>query len=395
MEAISDLLPPHHLLSDLDVLRQRSEEAFKERQSRRRRSSRDGINISMPTSYIPRTKVIDTLTSSLLENQAILIKAPPASGKTSLSQLLFAHLFLSHTDVLPILVSCLDFNKKMTYLSKEGTEVESFETQFATKSGIKMSINECSEVVDDKKVVLIIDEAQLLYEVILTDIWENLKTGLRHNISIVFFAAYGERTRDSNVSTPYEFPRETIFGLKDLLCTQDEFESLICLLCPQLEGYEEAKHLTFHSCGGHVGLLTTVFNGLEEYSKSVIQRDPTVSERLSEDMVISFLISPRLAGEVRGSRSFSLNSHVNIDAQSSSLHQRLATLFLDRTEVPYTAEHNELIKSGILIVGTGDQGLDECISFSAPLIRRAFMSHMLDLRSGIADHSLQIPYNFD
>eukprot|EP01031_Cornospumella_fuschlensis_P037351 gene37351-45351_t len=388
MEDIADLKLPE--TSDLVTLRQRSRKAFDEQQSRRDCISRDGVNVSKPDSYVPRTKAIETLTSSLLQSHSILVRAPPATGKTSLSQLLYAHLFDTRTDVLPVLVSCLEFVKKNKYIC-EGAEVKTFEAQFANKSGTQMSIYELSGAVDEQ-VVIIIDEAQLLYEVILTDIWESLKSGLPRNIYIIFFAAYGESVRGSSVSTPYEFPRGTTFGLKDLLLTRDEFDLLTSRLCPHLDAYENAKHLTLHSSGGHIGLITTVFNALADYSKFVIQRDPTISERLSEDMVISFLFSPKLAGAVRDSRSFALNSHENVDVQSSSLCQQLATMFLDTTNVPYTAEHNELIKSGILIVSTDESGMDEVISFSAPLIRRAFMTHILDLqRSGVVDSLVQIP----
>lgn len=67
----------------------------------------------------------------LLEQRVVLIRAPPASGKTSLTQLLYLHLFEFYQDVLPILINCLKSDKS-----------KRFEEQFANKSGLGMNMDE-------------------------------------------------------------------------------------------------------------------------------------------------------------------------------------------------------------------------------------------------------------
>lgn len=343
--------------SDFQVLREKSRNSFDVLSKRRILGSRDGLDLKNIASFICRSEVVSCLENMVFEHREILIRAPPASGKTSISQLLYLHLLKSHEDKLPVLLNCLKFDKRRP-----------FEDQFALQSGLGMNMKDVAS--EGKDVIIIIDEAQLLYSSIETIIWDELKSGSADNLFFVFFAAYGEKVRNSETSTPYEFPKAAICGLKSLLLVRQEFEELVATLCPELNDFEVAQEQIFHSCEGHVGLVTTVLNELIDYSKEMVPKEGFSEIPLSEERVLKFLLSPRLADAIRSTRSFALDNSVPFETLNN-----IAMAFLDNPQVSYEPAHDKLIKSGIFVVKANE--LDSFITFSAPLIRRAFISFVL------------------
>jgi hypothetical protein len=234
-----------------------------------------------------------------------------------------------------------------------------------------MTIQAVQVASEEKQVIIIIDEAQLLYSSIETYIWGWLKSGSADNLCFVFFAAYGEKVRNSETSTSFEFPKTAMFGLERLLLAKIEFDELVTMLCPELNGFDVAREQIFHSCEGHIGLVTSVLNELIDYSKEVIQKDDANNILLSEEKVLKFMISPRLADAIRNSRSFALDKKVSFETLNN-----IAMMFLDSpTVLIEPGENDKLVKSGIFVVKV--YGLNSFIMFSAPLIRRAFISHVL------------------
>jgi adenylylsulfate kinase-like enzyme len=65
---------------------------------RRILGSRDGLDLKNASSFIRRSDVVQYLENKVFEQRAILVRAPPASGKTSIAQLLYLHLFESYMD---------------------------------------------------------------------------------------------------------------------------------------------------------------------------------------------------------------------------------------------------------------------------------------------------------
>lgn len=347
--------------SDFETYRKKSQDHFIKLTKRRIIWSRDGLNLDDDTSFIPRDSVIRRLEKSLLEQRAILIRAPPASGKTSTSQLLYRHLY-GNPDYLPILINCLKCNKSMT-----------FEDQFASVSGLNANLDTVLSACEEKKVVVVVDEAQMLYSHITTGIWSSLKTAIADNLYFVFFAVYGERVRNSETSAPLEFSKSAIFGLDSLLLDRCEFDQLVPLLSSELVGHTEAQNRVFESCGGHIGLVTTVFNELADYGKACVQVSGDL--HLPEEKILTFLMSPRLADAVRGCRSFALDSY-----EANATVNLIAKMFLSDETVEYDpTQHDKYIKSGIFVVKEVDT--TRLIMFSAPLIRRAFITMALSSRS--------------
>lgn len=356
------------LQSDVDKWREVSRKRFSLSMKRRMKGSRDGVDTTDQKSFISRSNLVQTLLHAALSLRAIFIRAPPASGKTSLAQLLHMHLLDTNLDVLPVLLNCIKFDKD-----------QSFEDQFSTQSGLPMGLLDICKATDNV-VVVIIDESQLLYSRIRTEIWDWLKElKVPDNLRLVFFAAYGEKVRGMEISTPFEFAADAIFGLHDLYLVQEEYNELVSQLCPTLGDYMEANAHIFSSTAGHVGLVTTIFNALDEYSKEMLQSDGSSNLRLSEQQVLEFLVSPRLANAVRESRSYALDSQSEIMA-------RVANQFLEEPCVAYdSVQHDALIKSGLLVkVGSG---LEVLILFIAPLIRREFILHYLSEQAVLRQHS--------
>lgn len=357
------------LQSDMmDTLRRNSLKRFQALMEKRIKSSRDGVDTTDHNSFVPRSNLVQRILQAAFSVRAILIRAPPASGKTSLTQLLYIHLFEDHPDVLPVLLNCIDFDKN-----------QSFEDQFSARSGLSKGLLDVCNATD-KVVVVIIDESQLLYSRLRTDVWGWLDgSDVPNNLRLVFFAAYGEKGHSADISTPYEFAASAVFGLRDIALLPEEFDELVVKLCPQLVAYMEAKAHIFSSTAGHVGLITTIFNALDAYSKEMLQRDdPNLA--LSEQQVLEFLLSPRLADAVRESRSYALSVQSEIMAT-------VANRFLEEPCVSYdSAQHDVLIRSGLLVLET--KGLDILVSFTAPLIRRAFILHFLSGQALLRQHSL-------
>ena len=88
----------------------------------------------------------------------------------------------------------------------------------------------------DQTIVIIIDEAQMLYENITTNIWSILKNAaqLPQNLIIIIFAAYGETVVSSKTVTPYDFPSQSMFGLEFMRLDNDEFDELVGICIPTL-----------------------------------------------------------------------------------------------------------------------------------------------------------------
>lgn len=263
--------------SDVEGWRVKSRCSFDGLSKRRILCSRDGLDLKDATSFIRRSGVVQFLEKMVFEHRAIMVRAPPASGKTSVAQLLYLHLFESHVDKLPVLLNCLKFDKK-----------KRVEEQFALQSGLKMTMREVLVALEGKDLIIIVDEAQLLYSSIETDIWDNLKSGSADNLFLVFFAAYGEKVRNSETSTPYEFPKAAMFGLKSLLLPRQELEELVTKLCPSLNGFEVAQEQIYHSCEDHIGLVTTFLNEWIDYSKELVQKDDLNKMPLSQKGFYSF-----------------------------------------------------------------------------------------------------------
>lgn len=360
MKTLASNLPAQ---SDFETWRNQSKSKFDQISKRRILGSRDGLDLKDSLSFISRSNVVQSITEKVLAQRAVLIRAPPASGKTSIAQLLYLYLFESDQNMLPILMNGLKLDKTRT-----------FDDQFVSQSGLAASMLQVQDGSEGKQVIIIIDEAQLLYSTINRVFWDWLKSHLDDvgNLYFVFFAAYGENVRDSETSTPFEFPKTAMVGLECLLLVRSEFEQLVSMLCQELDGFETARDQIYQSCEGHVGLVTTVLNELIDYSKEVIQKDARCIVQLPEEKILEFLISPRLASAIRSSRSFALGKDVPLTTLSN-----IAMMFLGshHTVAYEPVIHDKLVKSGIFVVK--NNGLDTVVTFSAPVIRRAFILHAL------------------
>jgi hypothetical protein len=117
---------------------------------------------------LKRDELITRIDLTLRDQQYVFLRAaPPLSGKTSLAQLLTLHYFENDPNICPISISCLSWPSE-----------ESFEIGFKTVSQQRYSLFEMSDKIQpDQLIVLIVDEAQLLYHHIKTAVWENIKSG--------------------------------------------------------------------------------------------------------------------------------------------------------------------------------------------------------------------------
>ncbi|MBX9702541.1 MAG: DEAD/DEAH box helicase family protein [Silvanigrellaceae bacterium] len=244
--------------SDFDKYKELAYQSFVKANRRRPTDCLEGIN--MEKDYVPRSELISRIGDKCIDGGSILIRSPPCSGKTSLSQLLFLHFYQVH-NYLPVSLSCLNW-----------PEEKSFEDSFGEKSGLGNSLNHVLESVSDSNViVVIIDEAQLLYQRIHSRVWEKVKAGDPFNVKWIFLSAYGEKVGNSDLATPFEFSKERMFGLNDMLFTYVEFSQYVLQDNWEVNESEILKKI-YYSTGGHIGLLKKIQILLYNYKVSHQQK---------------------------------------------------------------------------------------------------------------------------
>ncbi len=226
--------------TDFNKYKELAYQSFTKANYRRPTDCLKEINLDEP--YVPRSELVSRIGDKCIEGGSILIRSPPCSGK-SLSQLLFLH-FHQVYNYLPVSLSCLNWPEDKT-----------FEESFGEKSGLGNSLNYVIQSVSESNIIfIIIDEAQLLYQRIQSSVWEKVKAGDSSNVKWIFLSAYGEKVTNSDLATPFEFSKERIFGLKDMLFTYEEFLQYV-----HQDNWEvnesEILQKIYYSTSGHIGLL--------------------------------------------------------------------------------------------------------------------------------------------
>jgi hypothetical protein len=359
--------------SVLETLRSLSKMQFDDANRRRPSDCLEGLVLSDTNSYIERTELVNKIQEAAESFGGILIRSPPSSGKTSLGQLLYCF-YYKQENVLPISITCLYWIENCT-----------FEEAFATKSGTNHSLAELlAKLPLSNKIVLIIDEAQLLYNIIPTTVWAMLKMGLPHQLRIMFLSAYG-------LSTPFEFSQDRLFGLSDLLFTEVEFNQYIekvnATWVP-ISQFPVVVRMIYDATTGHPGLIRKILTLLYDFIRKNSQKGTLEMEYWTEGKLKQILVSGALADAVKNnSRAFCVEN-----VKTLNLPVGFENNFLCGTveEIHYDARiHNDLIKLGIFVVKPSDRSMDESIiDFSAPLIRRAFLSDFYEIPSEYVAYSI-------
>ena len=349
------------------------------------RPSNEGILLNDPDISM-RFDIMPSLIHDLMEKRIMLVRAPPFSGKTSISQILENNLVQS-----PEYSTYRIIRVSMIWGSAVGVKncFESFGKLWKEIIGIDWMewIGQCRYI----KTVLILDETQLIYKeapvinekdsVTAYQFWAIVKGCLQElpNIFIIMFAAYGYKSSNcAGLSTPIVLPSANYKSLVDINFTPDELKKYVVRFCgkylKKLKGSDISEFCEYIQkvTEGHVGLVRhTLLRTEESMRKWTDQND---QNQLTFQKIFTYL----------NSRSF--NTSINEDCRaipkvkSSSDKQNdeqkklkslwgLCDLVYSNGMYPFN-EHDKnaqyLVKTGVLVV------VDSHLHFAAPLISRSF-----------------------
>ena len=196
----------------------------------------------------------------------MLFRSSMMSGKTSFSTLFEEYVLQNHKDFVPIRLTCTSFKAN-------GCEFASFWKDLMGYE-FRQIIKRTSHINEDlEKVILIIDEAQILYGYPNDSIWSTIKDiqlKMNHNLFIMLFGIHGNNfyKSSSNKSspnsnenyieiTPDDVDIRDCYSLKFFLYDEEEFEFFINNLCEQLKitPNNELKLYFKNRIGCHAGIL--------------------------------------------------------------------------------------------------------------------------------------------
>ena len=251
---------------EIENWRQLSLKKFESNNRRRPIRNLEGIDLTNHTTFIERKGLIDNLLDACFARHSILIRSPPCTGKTSVSQLLYRKLYEDP--------SCFQYHYSLTMLVWDlGI---SFEDGFAKHSGFGCSwesiLESVESMVPEFKIVLIVDEAQMLYSYVQTQLWRQMKNGLAPSVHIIFISAFGEKVRNTLISTPFEFENDQIFGLDHLLFSREEFQEYIRLGYLCIEEFPLIQDMVYCATNGHIGMLKKIEQVFHDYQKTKLQQ---------------------------------------------------------------------------------------------------------------------------
>lgn len=325
----------------------------------------EGVDLSSPGN-LKRDELITRIDSTLRDQNYVFLRAAPLSGKTSLAQLLTLHYFENVPNICPISISCLSWPHE-----------ESFEIGFKTVSQQRYSLFEMSDKINPEQlIVLIVDEAQLLYHHIKTAMWENIKSGsIPANIKILFISFYGENCRLQNGGMPVMFNDSQRLGLADMLFDKENVSYYVRSnfeLPNEFISDRDTNILSnsiYNSTNGHIGLLQLI---VENMHTKVIRTAKKNGTNLRLTDLMHFLFSHHLNVMVKSSRCFD----IDVNVVPIGVRESLKVLAFDSsTEIIFDSTlHAALVQGGVVFV-------DSCghLKYTCPLVRSAFLSSLRSL----------------
>eukprot|EP00742_Colponemidia_sp_Colp-10_P009092 GILJ01009891.1.p1 GENE.GILJ01009891.1~~GILJ01009891.1.p1 ORF type:complete len:596 (-),score=34.79 GILJ01009891.1:114-1901(-) len=336
-----------------------------QKENETRGHSADGIQLDGDKITF-RESTVESFVSRLDVQKMLLVRSPPSSGKTSMTQLLYKWYRDNRPDVLTVSVTCLNWNR-----GRSPSNPWSFEVGFGIRSGVGMSYSELCEKNPNRQIVIMIDEFQLLYQSIETEIWEFLKKGLPLNLNMIMFAMYGEGG-SSSVATPFEFTPDRKLGLPDMLLTKMEFDCIIQK--SGLQEYSQVKDMIWNATHGHAGLMKVLITALDEHINS-IQRS-VIGLAVTEDGLISVLISHAVSRRVSSSRAFFKPSNTFFPILDDLVNGK--TVLFDDSHAPLVVGGlvvTETVTETVTIHDAGKHVHHMVLRFSCPLVMRAYSDY--------------------
>jgi hypothetical protein len=247
--------------SEVEEIRKRKRNESERLQERRNlfqvpQSLANGIDIGSENNLL-RDDLVEKLWNHLKRSRYVVISSSPATGKTSLLQLLNSKYFISKY------ISCKDYSDPYDLLLSAGIDLRNREI--------------VSEHNND--VVIALDDAQNIYW--NKDFWRDLvKDGiywLPRNIGVIISATHN--LAKYNIS-PVEISSLPRISKSDLLLSDEEAAELIDLTCYTeicIKTSQSIKHVIIRECSGVIGVIRL---SVMKLCERFYQSSPTESEVL-------------------------------------------------------------------------------------------------------------------
>ena len=208
----------------------------------------EGINLDSPIITLRKPTCQKLYKIIMQEDSLILIKGTPFSGKSALAQLFVKFIKNSYENTLYFIE---------TPLRNEQEQVDMEYTLKKTFNKTSEELYEYSKSLKDP-LIIIIDEAQLIYQN-HQKFWDAIKKARKtSNIRVLCFSGYGTNAPDTSISTPVHFTHN--YGNEVLHLEESEanelFQSYNNSTCGNLVPIPE--NIQNHIClntNNHVGLV--------------------------------------------------------------------------------------------------------------------------------------------
>lgn len=324
-----------------------------------------------------RKETIAQIEEVLQENNFILIRSPPLTGKTSLCGLLEDHFKNEKENDLVVSLTCLDMENDFSVFWQQHTGY-SWRELLERKEPTIIILDEVSIFEIDffhffQMLTIFVQKVQLLYEKSYEKLfWRKLKSqssqkkreAFKH-IKLIAFAAYGE---DLDLrSTPFQF-HDSFSAAEILFCKEAEFTEIIDDFnkrnpnSSNLQISESLKKHLQEMTRGHVGILQHTLQMIENIFKK--------TKKINEQELRQFLISGEYISGLKSNRAM-LALKFLTDEEKSFLKNEIIpvdTIPIPDEETRESEICNNLMKKGVLTDTSNDKN---CVGFSSPLLQQA------------------------
>ena len=355
-------------------------------------SDSEGVTIG-DNRTVARNETVTSILEVFHENNPLLIKSPPFSGKTSMATLISHRLKTVTTE------KCLIIKLSILDLSRRGTDWI-FESAFEEEVGVKWS--DLPMLAKKRRIYLIFDEVQVIYQPTNADrppspknkldvFWTMVKSIMGNHASgihIMLFSGYGSSSESSLLATPVKFTPRSMLGIDRLNFSDTELEEyvvrnlngsdiivgdLLVLFCTNL------KRLT----ASHAGFCYATI----AYLNDVLCASERKHGTLTADHVLKSLDNSSLFNYLQGTRAF--NSAKSISKKEleliSSVVSREGMLLQSNILIGGEKQIAEsLVLKGVFVE---DGAMNEQYVFSSPVMKRFFTEKVFGVPPGRAQEN--------
>ncbi|RUP45803.1 hypothetical protein BC936DRAFT_147715 [Jimgerdemannia flammicorona] len=293
----------------------------------------------------------------LTETVVNLLRSPPASGKTTLSQLLKIYLEGKHRKVVRISMLNLAVGNSLSL--KDEINFDAFWTRLVGESWTDL-LN-CKMPTD-----VIIDEAQILYGTRVPFFWAGLKElkAEKSNPNLrVFLLSMYDNQQVASRATPIDFPKA--LGLDDLRLLRNEFD-IVVKKFGRLHAENDMPFeipanvcdIVFNATRGHPGLVRLTLQCLRRESRRSVE-------------TLTYLASPGYWNAIRETRALGFLKQLELSAvEEKFLRDALCSVDPDSTFIPkMNIEPTMSIIENFLYSGLITYADKGGMQFPAPLVR--------------------------